>query len=240
MPDTPDTPATRLPDPLAVVFDLDGTLVDTVERRIEAWIRTFREHGIRSQRSFIAPLIGSDGRLLARKVAQADGRTLTSDEAEEIDRRSGEIFNEIEGEPVPLAGVVPLLESLHASRLHWGIATSSRAEQVTPSVEALGLTFRPTITDGSNVEHAKPAPDLLFHAADQLGVAANRTWYVGDATWDMLAAGNAGMVGVGIATGAATEIDLRAAGAQVTWPTLDGLRAELERRGLLADEPGAG
>lgn len=221
-----------LPDPDALVFDLDGTLVDTVQTRIEAWLRTFAEVGLTAQRDHVARLIGADGRRLAREVAEAAGKSLDGARAEAIDRRAGELYDELNTSPRPLPGARPLLLDLQHGRLAWAIATSSRAEQVIASVDALRLGDRPSIIDGSHVEHAKPAPDLLLLAAQRLGVAPGRTWYVGDATWDMLAARAGGMVAIGVPSGAVSGSALAQAGAHA----VAGLRAvhhELRHRGLL-------
>ena len=88
----------------------------------------------------------------------------------------------------------------------------------------LGSRIEPRIVDGSAVERAKPAPDLLLLAADRLGVRPEATWYVGDSTWDMLAAMAAGMRPIAVSAGAAVEdAELRDAGAAIVIGTLDDL-----------------
>jgi HAD superfamily hydrolase (TIGR01509 family) len=202
------------------VFDLDGTLVDTVETRIAAWLRTFEEYGIPAKREQVAKLIGSDGRRLARVVAEAAGRAIDGNLAEQIDRRAGEIFSEINTNPRPLPGAHELLQALDEIGIRWAIATSSRPAQVDTSIKALNLAKPPTIVDGSRVEHAKPAPDLLLFAARELGVEPSRAWYVGDSIWDMQAARAAGMPAIGVTTGSAGAQELQEAGA---WLTVDNL-----------------
>lgn len=223
-----------LPEPDGLIFDLDGTLVDTVEARIEAWLLTFEEVGFVVDRNHLAGLIGADGKRLAVEVAEVGGRRLSEDRAEAIDRRAGERFDEINLEPRPLPGAVSLLRALASSHLPWAIATSSRAAQVTLSVGALGLGPDAHIVDGSSVTQAKPAPDLLLQAAERLGVSSRRCWYVGDATWDMRAARAAPMVAIGVPTGAASAATLVAAGAHIVLPSLSELHRDLERRGRLA------
>lgn len=205
--------APPLPRPAAVIFDLDGTLVDTVETRITAWLRVFEEEGIPASRAAIAPLIGSDGKLLTRRIAKAAGMELDDARVEAIDKRSGEIFDELNSNPRPLAGLRAALAWIDEMGVRWAIATSSRREQVTKSVRALGLKAEPTIVDGSHVARAKPAPDLLLEAARVLDVAPGACWYVGDSTWDMRAAAAAGMVPIGVPTGSADSPELRSAGA---------------------------
>jgi phosphoglycolate phosphatase len=215
-------PTARAPD--AILFDLDGTLVDTVPARIDAWAAVLEESGIPATRSQLAPMIGMDGRQLARDVASAAGRRLTDEEAEAIDHRSGELFDERNREPQPLPGARELLRALDERRMTWAVATSSRREQVAASIAALGLDHEPRIVDGSKVERAKPAPDLLLLAARELQVAPDACWYVGDSTWDMRAATAAAMVAIGVLAGAAVdETALREAGASVIVPTLRDL-----------------
>jgi HAD superfamily hydrolase (TIGR01509 family) len=217
----PLTPMTR---PAAVIFDLDGTLVDTVEARIKAWLAVFHEEGIPADRRHVAALIGTDGKRLAREVATVAGVTLEPGRDEEIDARSGAIFAKLNRGPRPLPGVHDLLGRLKEAGVPWAIATSSRREQVTASVHALDLGSQPLVVDGTHVEHAKPAPDLLLMAADELHAEPARCWYVGDATWDMLAASAAGMIAVGVTSGAVDAATLLDAGARHVVASL----AELE------------
>ncbi|HYT14232.1 MAG TPA: HAD family phosphatase [Candidatus Nitrosopolaris sp.] len=206
--------------PAAWIFDLDGTLVDTVETRITSWLRTFQEYGIPADRDQVAGLIGSDGRRLARVVAEAAGLASDPQREEEIDRRSGDIFSALNIDPRVLPGALELLNVLDDHRQRWAIATSSRRQQVDASVNSLKLSSRPMVIDGSNVEHAKPAPDLLLFAARELGVEPSRCCYVGDAVWDMQAAAAAGMPAIGVVSGSATAAQLAEAGA---WFTVEDL-----------------
>jgi HAD superfamily hydrolase (TIGR01509 family) len=226
------TDLSSLAEPEALVFDLDGTLVDTVETRIAAWLETFRQVELPAERDFVARLIGADGKRLAREVATVAGRQLDDQQAEAIDHRAGEIYDQLNTTPRPLPGATALLHALEASDMRWAIATSSRREQVQVSVAALELRRQPRIIDGSHVEHAKPAPDLLLLAAEELSAAPADCWYVGDATWDMVAARAAGMPGIGIASGAASDQMLLDAGARLV-TTLGALVADLTRRRLV-------
>jgi N-acetyl-D-muramate 6-phosphate phosphatase len=219
-----------LPIPEAVIFDLDGTLVDTVQTRIDAWNETFEEAGVPATRDALAPLIGVDGKRLAREIAALAGQPIDDARAEEIDKRSGEIYERMNSNPKPLPGVKELIDAIETRGLAWSIATSSRQDQVQTSVKALGLDSEPSIVDASHVEHAKPEPDLLLRAAKELDVDSGRCWYVGDSTWDMVAAVAAGMLPIGVTAGAAVdEQALRGAGAAAVVKTLneiaDALRA---------------
>ena len=218
----------RFPPPAAVIFDLDGTLVDTVPTRITAWARALDEHGISAGAAQLGPLIGADGRMVARRVAAEAGFDVDDAGAEALDRRSGEIYSELNSDPRPLPGVVEALAALTARGITWAIATSSRPEQVATSVRALGLDHDPAIVDGSHVEHAKPAPDLLLRATEELRVDAAAAWYVGDSTWDMEAAVAARMLPIAVMAGAAVDRSvLEAAGAQLVLETLADLTRHL-------------
>jgi HAD superfamily hydrolase (TIGR01509 family) len=203
-----------LPLPDAVLFDLDGTLADTVQTRIDAWLAVFEEVDLPTSRDDLAPLIGVDGKRLAREVAARAGRPIEVGRAEAIDKRSGEIYEQLNRSPRPLPGVRELVDALEARGIDWAIATSSRKDQVTTSVKALDLGKEPTIVDASHVKHAKPEPDLLLRAAEELEVEPARAWYVGDSTWDMVAAVAAGMIPIGVTAGSAVPASaLEGAGA---------------------------
>jgi HAD superfamily hydrolase (TIGR01509 family) len=220
---------TALPAPSALVFDLDGTLVDTVPVRIASWLAAFAAAGIEATRDELAPMIGSDGRRLAREIATAHGLELDADATEELDRRAGELHDELNRDPRPLPGAHDLLALLDKRGVRWAIATSSRREQVRASIAALRLGHEPLIVDGSHVEHAKPAPDLLLLAARELELPPAACWYVGDATWDMRSAVAAGMLAIGVTAGAAVDADaLRGAGASVVCHSLQEVGALLE------------
>ena len=222
--DVPISIAPRLARPAGVLFDLDGTLVDTVEARIASWLEAFEQYGVPATREQVAALIGVDGKRLAREVGAAAGRAIDDGQGEEIDKVSGEIFERVKGQPRPLPGVAAVVDAIVSADIRWAIATSSRREQVATSIDALALPGEPTIVDGSHVEHAKPEPDLLLLAAREIGLEPAVCWYVGDSTWDMVSAVAAGMIPVGVTAGSAVDADaLRASGAQLVVGTLDEL-----------------
>jgi HAD superfamily hydrolase (TIGR01509 family) len=221
--------AVALPRPAGIAFDLDGTLVDTVDARIEGWLEALGAASIAAAREQVAPMIGIDGKRLAREMATASGRDLTDDETEAIDRAAGEAFDRRNRAPRVLPGAQSLLHAIDELGIRWVIATSSRAEQVRGSVAALQLPEQPTIVDGSQVARAKPAPDLLLKAAERLGAEPGDCWAVGDSTWDIRAARAAGMAAMAVTAGSAVGGDvLREAGASLVVGTLDDLQALLD------------
>jgi HAD superfamily hydrolase (TIGR01509 family) len=220
----------HLSRPEGLIFDLDGTLVDTVQQRIDGWVEALGEAGFETTQAEIGPMIGMDGKRLAREVAaRAAGRELSEEETESIDHAAGEAFDRRNREPMPLPGFADALSAIDRCGARWVIATSSRAAQVRDSVAALGLTSQPEIVDGSHVERAKPAPDLLLLAAERMGVTPERCWAVGDSTWDVRAALAANMTAVCVTAGSAVSAEeLRAAGAAAVATTLGALAELLE------------
>jgi HAD superfamily hydrolase (TIGR01509 family) len=222
--------AAELARPIGLIFDLDGTLVDTVQARIDGWVEALRSAGLVTTAGEIGPLIGMDGKRLAREIAQEAGRSLSEREVEAIDKAAGEAFDRRNSAPRPLPGLAEALAAIEGCGATWLIATSSRAEQVRASVAALGLEREPTIVDGSHVEHAKPAPDLLLLAAQRLGTTPERCWAVGDSTSDVQAALAAGMTPVCVTAGSAVgRAKLLEAGATLVVETLGELAEVLER-----------
>lgn len=224
-------PLDRLPMPTAVLFDLDGTLVDTVELRIEAWEETLGAAGLPTTREELAPLIGLDGKRLAREIAALAGAPIDEARSETIDRACGELYERLNRSPRPLPGIGRLIDVLERRSIVWAIATSSRKEQVATSVAALGLRSEPTIVDASHVRHAKPEPDLLLLAAKELGVAPDACWYIGDSTWDMVSAVAAGMIAIGVTAGSAVDArTLEGAGAAAVVGSLEELASAIVAR----------
>ena len=220
----------RLARPAAIAFDLDGTLVDTVPVRIRAGRQALHEAGILTTEQSVAHLIGSDGRFVAQESARAAGRPISAPRSEAIDHRQGEIFDALNVKPRPLPASRALLMMLDGRNVPWVIATSSRPEQVGVSVRALRLPRPPAIVDGLDAPRGKPAPDLLLKAARVLGVPPARCWYIGDSTWDMVAAKAAKMPAVAVTAGSAVGAgDLREAGATVVCTTLRGVMRLVRR-----------
>jgi HAD superfamily hydrolase (TIGR01509 family) len=241
-PGQPSSPSLAgLPDPAALLFDLDGTLVDTVHLRVAAWVEAFGRLDIPVDRERLPQYMGSDGRWLAVENARAAGREIDWATSDELDRLAGEIFDELNVDTRPLPGATELLTALEATgatsseagRLAFCIATASQPPQVAASLAALRLPAPPRIVDAGHVVNAKPEPDLLLAAAAQLGVAPGGCWYVGDSRWDMMAAVRAGMTAVGVTTGATAAEKLLAAGAAVVVDGLAEVAHDLSRRGLI-------
>ena len=217
----------------ALIFDLDGTLVDTVYAHVFAWQRALDEEGMPIDGWRIHRRIGMSGGLFARAVAREVGRPLSPDEAEEIQQRHGAIFREILPERRPLPGAVQLLSDLRELGVVHGIATSGRRPEIDKSLDALGVSGDTVVVERGDVTRAKPEPDLFLACAKRLGVEPDECYVVGDAVWDLLAARRAGMLSVGLLSGGYGEDELTRAGAFRVYRDAEELRGSLDELGVL-------
>jgi HAD superfamily hydrolase (TIGR01549 family) len=217
----------------ALIFDLDGTLVDTVYAHVIAWQRAFAESGMPIDGWRIHRRIGMSGGLFTRAVGREVGRPLTEDEAAAIQARHGELFRELLPERRPLPEAADLLADLRAAGVPYGIATSGRHPEIDASLVALGVGPETVVVERGVVPRAKPEPDLFLACADRLGIAAEDCYVVGDAVWDLLAARRARMLSVGLLSGGYGEDELTRAGAFRVYRDAKELRESLDELGVL-------
>jgi HAD superfamily hydrolase (TIGR01509 family) len=217
----------------ALIFDLDGTLIDTVYAHVFAWQQALAESGLAIDGWRVHRRIGMSGGLFTRAVARELGRTLTPEEAETLQRRHGELFRELLPVRRPLPGARELLRDLHERRVRYGIATSGRRPEIDASLAALNVGPDTIVVDRGDVVRAKPAPDLFLECQQRLGVTPGDCYVVGDAVWDLLAARRAGMLSVGLLSGGYGEDELVRAGAFRVYQDPAELRASLDELGLL-------
>jgi HAD superfamily hydrolase (TIGR01509 family) len=185
----------------ALLFDLDGTLVDSVYQHVLAWREALQSEGIDLAVWRIHRRIGMSGGLFVRALDRELGRQVEPDQAKRLQRRHEEGVRSRLDEIRPLPGARELLRRLSASRVPWAIATSGGAETAHPLVRLLDVPEGIPIVTRDDVEFAKPNPDLFLAAAARLGVAPDDSFVVGDSIWDMLAARRAGSLGVGLLSG---------------------------------------
>jgi HAD superfamily hydrolase (TIGR01509 family) len=217
----------------ALIFDLDGTLVDTVYAHVFAWQRAFAEANVPIDGWRIHRRVGMSGGLFARAAAREAGREFSPDEVEALQRRHGELYRELLPERRPLPGAVQLLADLREHGVTHGIATSGRRPEIDASLEALGVPDDLVVVERGDVARAKPEPDLFLACAERLGMPPADCYVVGDAVWDLLAARRAGMLSVGLLSGGYGEAELVAAGAYRVYRDAEELRESLDELGVL-------
>ena len=216
----------------ALIFDLDGTLVDTVYAHVFAWQRALAERGMAIDGWRIHRRIGMSGGLFTRAVGRELGRALDEAEAHALQDRHGELFREMLPERRALPGAVSLLAALRAGGVVHGIATSGRRPEIDASLAVLDVPDETVVVQRGDVERAKPAPDLFLECARRLGADTDECFVVGDAVWDLLAARRAGMLSVGLLSGGYGTDELMAAGAFRVYDDAAELRASLDELGF--------
>lgn len=217
----------------ALIFDLDGTLVDTVYAHVFAWQRALAEVGLPIEGWRIHRRIGMSGGLFTRAVARELGRPMTATEVEAIQARHGELFRELLPERRPLPEASELLTELRTAGVPFGIATSGRRPEIDASLDTLALGPETVVVERGDVERAKPEPDLFLACARQLRVPPEECYVIGDAVWDLLAARRARMLSIGLLSGGYGDDELTRAGALRVYRDTRELRESLDELGLL-------
>ena len=198
---------------LAFLFDLDGTLVDSVYQHVLAWRDALEAAGIELSVWRIHRRIGMSGGLLVNALLRETGRSLTAEEMARIGRLHIDAYAQRVDQVRPLPGAQQLLARLTEAKVPWAIATSGRSESARLVLAKLDLPPEVPVITRDQVQHAKPDPDLFLEAAQRLGVAIGDAVVVGDSVWDMLAARRARALGVGLLSGGYGQEELERAGA---------------------------
>lgn len=217
----------------ALIFDLDGTLVDTVYAHVFAWQKALAEAGIALEGWRIHRKIGMSGGLFTRAVGRELGREISAEEEASLQRRHGEIFIQLLPERRPLPGAVELIRFLYANDVLFGIATSGRRPEINGSLDVLGIQPETVVVERGDVLRAKPEPDLFLACQQRMGVSAGDCYVVGDAVWDLLAARRAGMLSIGLLSGGYGEDELSKAGAFRVYRDTAELHRSLDELGVL-------
>jgi HAD superfamily hydrolase (TIGR01509 family) len=217
----------------AFLFDLDGTLVDSVYQHVLAWHEALEREGIHLSIWRVHRRIGMSGGLLVNMLLRETGVALEPARIERVAAGHAEAYLRRAGEIAPLPGARALLDALTAAGIPWAIATSSRMETARPTLELIGvLPDRDPVVTRDEVRHAKPDPDLFLAAAERIGVDIERSTVVGDSVWDMLAAQRARALGIGLLSGGYGEEELERAGAYRVFADPAGMLQHLDELGV--------
>lgn len=216
----------------ALLFDLDGTLIDSVYQHVLAWREALERAGIRLSVWRIHRRIGMSGGLLMNALLRETGRELTPTDAENLLKWHAEAYAKMVGEVRPLPGAVELLAYLAEMKVPFAIATSGMLAGARPSLEMLKVGPNVPVITRDQVRHAKPDPDLFLAAAERLGVSIYHAMVVGDSVWDLLAAQRARALGVGLASGGYGREELERAGAYRTYDDPADLMGHLDEVGI--------
>ncbi len=198
---------------LAFLFDLDGTLVDSVYQHVLAWRESLESCGIQLSVWRIHRRIGMSGGLLTAALLRETGRAVTPEQTEQLQKLHAESFARQLSQVRPLPGATHLLDVLTRAAVPWAIATSGRGEYAYKTLRLLDIGPDVPIITRDEVQHAKPDPDLFLASAARLGVDIRDSIIVGDSVWDLLAARRASALGLGLLSGGYGQDELERAGA---------------------------
>ena len=216
----------------ALLFDLDGTLLDSVYQHVLAWSEALQHEGLDLSVWRIHRRIGMSGGLFVRALNRELGLQLTGEQEERLQKMHGEGVLRRKDQIRPLPGARELLQTLTKLDVPWAIATSGRAETAYPTIRLLGVPEGTVIITRDEVAFAKPNPDLFLAAAGRLGVDPRDCFVVGDSVWDMLAARRATALGIGLLSGGYGKEELAAAGTYRVYDDPADLLSHLDELGI--------
>jgi HAD superfamily hydrolase (TIGR01509 family) len=199
---------------VSFLFDLDGTLVDSVYQHVLAWEEALHSAGIELSVWRIHRKIGMSGGLFTEMLLREISMQITPALLDGLQRQHAEAYARLVRWVRPLPGAKDLLRYLTQSRIPWTIATSGRMASAKYNLDILEVDpAQVPVVTRDDVRHAKPDPDLFVAAAARLGVDIQSAVIVGDSIWDMLAARRARGLGVGLLSGGYGQDELERSGA---------------------------
>ena len=216
----------------AFLFDLDGTLVDSVYQHVIAWRDALESVGIDLPVWKIHRRIGMSGGLFVNALARELDRELEPEVIAALPGLHVDAFIGRFDSVRPLPGAAELLATLSAHGVGWAIATSGRERYARRSLELLGLPADTPLVTRDQVRYAKPDPDLFLAAANRIGVDITGSVVVGDSVWDLLAARRAGALGVGLLSGGYGREELVSSGAYRVYDDPRDLLVHLDEVGV--------
>jgi HAD superfamily hydrolase (TIGR01509 family) len=220
-----------VPQP-ALLFDLDGTLVDSVYQHVIAWQEALAECGIPLSVWRLHRRIGMSGGLFLDALQRETGQRLDRETLAKVARLHSEAYLRRADGVVPLPGAVELLRHLYEREVPFAIATSGARATAGSALALLELPDDVPIVTRDLVERAKPDPHLFLAAAQLLGVSPEQSFVVGDSVWDLLAAQRARALGIGLLSGGYGREELERAGAYRVYADTADMFAHIEEVGV--------
>jgi HAD superfamily hydrolase (TIGR01509 family) len=196
------------------IFDLDGTLVDSVYQHVLSWKEALDAEGINLSVWRIHRKVGMSGGLFANQLLRETRIDITPERLARLRHLHARAYQRLAAQVRPLPGAIELLDTLSAAAIPWAIATSGRMETAAPNLRALRIDpSKVPVVTRDDVKYAKPDPDLFLAAAARLNAAITNAVVVGDSIWDMLASRRCQALGVGLLSGGYGLDELERAGA---------------------------
>lgn len=217
---------------IAFLFDLDGTLVDSVYQHVLAWREATQAAGIELPVWKIHRQIGMSGGLMLAALSRETRHPLSKQDLTHIQRVHAERYAKHTQSLRVLPGALELLDLLKRHCISHAIATSGRLQNAQHALRMLELSPNVPVITRDDVRFAKPDPDLFLAAAKRLRIPMNRCVIVGDSVWDLLAARRATALSVGLLSGGYGREELERAGAYRVYRDPSDLLEHLDEVGL--------
>jgi HAD superfamily hydrolase (TIGR01509 family) len=215
----------------AVLFDIDGTLVDSNYLHVEAWHHAFAAVGHPVDAWRIHRSIGMDSAKLLDALL-GDAAETVGDDAKQ---KHSEYYASLSDRLRPIEGARELLDALSERGQTVVLATSAPQDELETLLEVLDVgPDVDAVTSSEDVGTAKPDPDIIEVALEKADVPAERAVLVGDAVWDVKAAARAGVRSIGVLSGGYSAAELRDAGAIAVYDDVADLLAHLDESPLAA------
>ncbi|MGV8875065.1 MAG: HAD family hydrolase [Rhodococcus sp. (in: high G+C Gram-positive bacteria)] len=220
----------------AVLFDIDGTLVDSNFVHVSAWSRAFREAGREVSAWRIHRCIGMDGSKLLESLVGSSDSAL----AEKAKKLHGEYYTAASGDLEVLPGARELLAEIKSRGIAVVLATSAPEGELSTLRDLLDVEDSvAVVTSGDDADVAKPEPDIIAVALERAGVESTRAVMVGDSVWDIEAAGRAGVRAIGVLSGGISRAELLDAGAVAVFEDPADLLEHVESSPIFAGKVSA-
>lgn len=208
-------PKSKTPKPqdLAVLFDLDGTLIDTAYEHVLAWSAALRSAGMVIPSWKIHRRIGMSGKSLIQQLLREHAPQFRKIDVKQLESKHDTEFTKAVNRLQPLPGAEKLLRALTRFHVPWGIATTGNRKQTRRLLRLLSLPSQMVVVTGDDVAKAKPSPDVFITAAGRLNMPIDQCIVVGDSVWDMLAGGRRRALCIGLLSGGYSKEELEQSGA---------------------------
>lgn len=216
----------------AVLFDLDGTLIDSNYQHVSAWTEALRATGIIIPTWKIHRRIGMSGKSFLRELLREMRPRRNRINLEQLEQKHDRLFRGHIPSLAPLPGANDLLKHLSRHHVEIAIATTGGQAQTAALLGQLKIPASMEIVTGDDVEKAKPSPDIFMLAAQRLRVRLDDCIVIGDSAWDLLAAGRKNALGVGLLSGGYGQEELERAGAFRVYSDPADLLMHIEQLGL--------
>ncbi len=220
-----------------ILFDLDGTLIDTVYEHVITWSAALRESGVEIPSWKIHRRIGMSGKSLVKQLLREPEVRKRRVDLDKLESRHEALFLRSVRDPRVLPGAQQLLNHLTANHVPWAIATTGGKKPTKHLLQNLRLPKNTPIVTGDEVAQAKPSPDIFLLAAKKLGSPLENCVVVGDSIWDMIAAGRRRALAVGLLTGGYSKPELEESGAFRVYADPADMLLHIEDLGIAGSEP---